>query len=259
MKIEVLGAFGSKLKNLGMTSILINDKVSIDAGNIVRKGEKIFQLEHIVLTHQHLDHIADIPYLIAESFPVRKNPLKIYTHTKALESISRHILNTEIWPDFSSIKMIDREDSSLRYEKISLGQEINIDGLKITPFESNHTVLTFGYKVYDQKSNCAFLITGDTWKQDNVWEIANSDPDVKAIFVDVSYPKRMRELGKISKHLSSDVFEEELYKLKRKDLKIYVYHIKPAFRKEVIDEISEIKKRTKFKIEILKDGMTFEI
>lgn len=259
MRIEVLGAFGSKLRNLGMSSFVINNKVAIDAGNIVRKGEKIFHLEHIVLTHQHLDHIADIPYLVAESFPTRKNTLNIYASKSSIESISRHILNAEIWPDFSNIRMINSEEVSLRYVNISLGQQLDIDGLKVIAFESNHTVQTFGYKIYDKKSNKSFLITGDTWKQDNVWEIANSDRSVKAIFVDVSYPRRMNELGKIAKHLSSDAFEEELSKLKRTDLKIYVYHIKPAFRKDVVKEINEVKNRTKFRIDILKDGDVIDL
>ncbi len=254
MRIEVLGAFGSKLKNFGMSSFFIDNKVAIDAGNILKKGEKVFHIEHIVLTHQHLDHIADIPYLVAESFPTRRKPLNIYAPKSSIESISRHILNTEIWPDFSNIRMVNSEKPSLRYVKISLRQQLDIDGLKLISFESNHTVETFGYKIYDKKSNRSFLITGDTWKQDDVWEIANSDQSVEAIFIDVSYPRRMSEIGKIAKHLTSDAFEEELSKLKRTDLKIYVYHIKPVFRKEVVKEINEIKKRTKLHIDVLKDG-----
>lgn len=254
MRIEVLGAFGSKLRNLGMSSFLINGKVAVDAGNIVMKGKKIFHLEHIFLTHQHLDHIADIPYLVAESFPTRRNPLNIYASKNSIESISKHILNAEIWPDFSNMRMVNSDEASLRYVKISLNHQLDIDGLKITPFESNHTVQTFGYKVYDKKSNKSFVITGDTWKQDDVWDIANSDDSVRAVFIDVSYPRRMSELGKIAKHLSTDAFEEELLRLKRKDMKLYVYHIKPAFLGEVVKEINEIRRKFKLQIEVLRDG-----
>lgn len=259
MKIEVLGAFGSKLKDLGMTSFLINKRFAIDAGNIIKKGEKIFHLEHIILTHQHLDHIADIPYLVAESFPIRRVPLKIYAHQDTLAAISKHILNAEIWPDFSNIKIAGSGYFSVRYVNILRGRKFDIDGLEITPFESNHTVPTLGYRIYDRKENKSFLITGDTWKQDTVWDLANSDKSVAAIFIDVSYPRRMRELGKKAKHLSSDAFEEELRKLKRKDIRIFVYHLKPAFRREIMKEISDISRKTKLKIDVLNDGDVIHI
>lgn len=259
MKIEVLGAFGSKLQDFGMTSFLVEGRLAIDAGNIVKKGKKIYGLEHIVLTHQHLDHIADIPYLVSESFPTRRKPLNIYAHQSALDAISRHILNAEIWPDFSSIKMLGSEHSSVRYVSVSVGREFEVDGFKLTAFESNHTVRTFGYRVYNGRENKSFLITGDTWKQDDVWEIANSDPSVIAIFIDVSYPRRMRELARISRHLSSDTLEEELRKLRRKDIAVFIYHMKPAFRKEIAVEMLKIRKKYGFRLKVLSDGEKIEL
>ncbi len=259
MKIKVLGAFGSKLKNMGMVSFFIDEKIVVDAGNIVSPlGEKSFEINHIFLTHHHLDHIADIPFLLAESFPVREEPFRIYAQKETLKALKKYIMNSDVWPDFSKIKIIGTDRETVDYIEIKPWVMMELNGFEITPFPSNHIVPTVGFKV--SKGEKSVIFTGDTWKQNNVWDIANQDRTVKAIFIDVSYPKKVRKLGEISKHLSTDALEEEIEsKLKREDIKIFVVHVKPIFHREVEKEIDELRRKTGIEIRILKDGDEIKI
>ncbi len=257
IKIKTLGAYGSRFGGMATACFLINDKIVVDAGNITSVGKKILKINHIFITHHHLDHIFDIPFLIAESFPQRYEPLTIYGNQENLEALKKNILNQQIWPDFSEINIIGSDRASLRYQSLKAWNTVTVDGIDVLPFDSNHIVPTYGYKI--SKGNKSVVISGDTWKQDNIWKIANEDPSVKAIFIDVSYPKRLSSLGWRAMHLSTDAFEEEVStKLKRDDIILIVYHIKPTLFREVEREIKQVGRKLKRRIIIAKDNDVFK-
>ena len=81
--------------------------ILIDGGNIINilKDDSRF-IEHIFLTHSHLDHIADIPYLFDLNFEKLKNPITIYGLKNTIESLQNNIFNNKIWPDFSKINLL---------------------------------------------------------------------------------------------------------------------------------------------------------
>ncbi len=257
MNVKVVGAFGSKMKGMGMSTFVIDRKISIDAGNLISLGKSVFHLNHIILTHHHLDHIADIPFLIAESFPIRHEPLYLWCQDTTIKAIKEHVMNSEVWPDFSHIKMLNGKKPSLQYMEVRPGKEFSIDDYIITPFESNHLVPTLGYNIRKGKKSVVF--TGDTWKQDSVWDIVNNDKDVCAVFIDVSYPSRMEKLARESKHLTTRALEDEIKSKLKRDVKILVYHIKPLFLKEVLKEIEQIRKRTGIDISTVRDGQTIKV
>jgi ribonuclease BN (tRNA processing enzyme) len=126
----------------------------------------------------------------------------------------------------------------------------------ILPFKSNHIIPTLGFKITFRGKSVIF--SGDTYVQQNIWKLTNDDEQVKAIFIDVSYPARLHDLGEKAKHLSTDVFEEELKKLKRK-VKIFVVHIKPTFFDDVRREIDQIAKKLKLDIFIPKEGEIIQL
>ncbi len=252
MRIHVLGAFGSKYKDKNMVSFLIDDKILLDAGNILTPlGDKAFDIENILLTHHHLDHIAEVPFLISESFPLRLKPLRIFASLHTIRAMKKFIMNSKVWPDFSLLKLRKNGSFSLQYHEVKIGQIFQIDEYVVLPFKSNHIIPTLGFKITSGGKSVIF--SGDTYVQENIWKLANDDEQVKAIFIDVSYPARLHDLGEKAKHLSTDVFEEELKKLKRK-VKIFVVHIKPTFFDEVKKEIEEIAEKLKLDISIPKEG-----
>ena len=66
MKLRVLGCSGGIGGSLHTTSFLLDQDILIDAGTGV--GElsltELEAVDHIFVTHSHLDHITSIPFLV---------------------------------------------------------------------------------------------------------------------------------------------------------------------------------------------------
>ncbi len=235
--IKVLGAYGGKATNMELTSLQLSKEIVLDAGNLIGGlGNGIRNINHIFITHAHLDHINDIGFLIDATFESRTTPLKIYAQKNTLDSIKKHILNWEIWPDFTQINLIGTQQPSIELVEIQLDETIEIHDCKIKAIPNNHTPSSNGF-VIEKNNTSSILFTSDTYCCDSIWEEANNNPKITAIIVDVSFPSRMEQLAYDSKHLTPSLLEEELKKLKRDDISIYVNHIKPSYKLEVVTEI----------------------
>ena len=240
MKVKVLGAYGGRYKDFGTTCLQLSESLLIDAGNIMRSlGEECLSVNHILLTHAHLDHIVDIPFLIDYTFKFRENPLHIYGNQKTLNAVKDYIMNWNIWPEFSSIKLINSGDYAVNYVTLWEGKTFELDSFRITPFSSNHTVPTFGYVI--KQNSKGILFTGDTYKNPKVWDMVNEDPQIKAVITEISFPSYMHNLAEVSKHHTPKTLHEELKSyLKREDVDVYVIHLKPNSLEELKKEIKEV-------------------
>jgi cAMP phosphodiesterase len=98
-------------------------------------------------------------------------------------------------------------------------------------------VPTVGLIVEDERATLAF--TSDTYVTDEIWREAAAATNLKAVFVDVSYPNELIELAEASKHLTPELLELELAKLDR-EVEILVVHIKPMNRADVISQLMEL-------------------
>src|SRR5437660_107692 len=67
MKIRVLGAYGAEGLGQRPTSFLVNDRILIDAGTVggALTLPEQSQIEHALITHSHLDHVAGLAFLAA--------------------------------------------------------------------------------------------------------------------------------------------------------------------------------------------------
>ena len=65
MNIKVLGCSGGKTIDHAPTSFLLDDRVLVDAGTVMNKldSDELFKIDHLLLTHAHFDHLAEVPFL----------------------------------------------------------------------------------------------------------------------------------------------------------------------------------------------------
>jgi ribonuclease BN (tRNA processing enzyme) len=231
--MKIVGAYGCKAKNKFTTCIQINQNILIDAGNIMELGDDAKYIDYIFLTHSHLDHICDIPFLIDNFFTDRKRPICILGLKETLDALREFIFNWNIWPDFNQIELLNRE-KSIEFQEIKEEEIKIIDDVEIESIASNHTVPTLGYII-----NKETLFTGDTYINDIVKERLNSDNKIKNLIIDVSFPSRMEKLAKDSKHLTPKLLKEFLSDI-RKNINIFVYHLKPQFEDEIREELKEL-------------------
>ena len=102
MKIRVLGCSGSIAAGSRTTSFLLDDDVLIDAGTGVGDLtlDELVRIDHIVVSHSHLDHVLAIG-LLADSVSRRRvgrAPIRVRALPATIAALRAHIFNGVIWP-----------------------------------------------------------------------------------------------------------------------------------------------------------------
>jgi len=236
--IRFLGVGGSKSEKIGTTSLQVSFDILIDGGNIIDilKDDSRF-LEHIFLTHSHLDHICDIPYLFDLNFEKLKKPIKIYALQSTIEDLQNYIFNDKVWPDFSKIKLLYSDEPALVYEVIEFDETYKFKDVSITPIEVKHTIPTCGFVI--KKADYKVLFAPDTKASQNLLDKI-VEYDVDSLIVDCSYPARLEALANASGHFATSTLKIELDKLE-KNIDTYLVHIKSSYIQEIEREIKEFK------------------
>ena len=251
--LRVLGKSGSKTKTTGTISFQIEDNILIDAGNVLSKyGKDTNHIEHVVISHSHFDHICDLPFLIENGFTTRVQQLHIYGLKETVKYIKQFMFNDYIWPDFSLIPLLTTGKKSIKFNKFKFYETIDLGTVQITPFPVNHIVPTAGF-VVEKSDGRAFMISSDTYITDELWNILNSNPKIKYLLIEVSFHSELDQLAQVSKHLTPNLLNQELEKLERDDVKIYIYHIKESSYQKVLEELKEYPNLVKHRVEVLPD------
>jgi ribonuclease BN (tRNA processing enzyme) len=86
----------------------------------------------------------------------------------------------------------------------------------------------------------AVVFSGDTGDTDQLWEAAAGLPQLRAVFIETSFPDDMLDLARVSKHLTPALMAKQLKKLGRPNIPVYVYHMKPRFRSRIGEELHRL-------------------
>jgi ribonuclease BN (tRNA processing enzyme) len=254
LKVQLLPtSLGDHSQTQSLTSFLINQTIAIDAGSLGFSlgGDQLANVGHVILTHSHLDHIASLPIAIAEVFPRLKRPMRIYATEGVLQAVQDHLLNGVIWPDFSRIKMLGSSNMALEFIPIVPRVTFEVDGIKFTPVPVNHEVPTIGLVV--EAADATVVFTSDTCRTDDIWAAASQHTNLRAVFVDCSFPDEMEQLAILSGHLTPSLVASETAKLTR-PAKIICVHIKPDTRDKVLAQLAAHRSR---QISAVKIGKTY--
>ena len=235
MKLRVLGCSGGIGGELRTTSLLLDHDTLIDAGTGVGdlSINELAQIDHVFITHSHMDHVTSIPFMLDTVGWMRERPLTIHAIRETLEILKQHLFNWKLWPDFTRIP--DAKNPTLRYEEIATGNAIALNGRKITPLPANHVVPAVGYHLDSGRSSLVF--TGDTTSNDALWAIVNRIENLKYLIIETALSDRERELAVTSKHLCPSLLAEELTKLKLSP-EIYITHLKPRESELIMQQIA---------------------
>jgi HD-GYP domain-containing protein (c-di-GMP phosphodiesterase class II)/ribonuclease BN (tRNA processing enzyme) len=255
--IKILGASGSKAKDLNTTSFQIYKDIVVDAGNILNAlGNEAKHINHIFLTHSHADHITDLPFIIETFFESRETPLTIYALEETIAVLKKHSFNDVIWPDFTKIKLLKNDTFSLILKPIKINEITKIHNYSIKAIEANHISGACGFVI--KKNHQGFIISGDTYINPYMWEEIEKDEDIKSLLIECSYPDKLQELAKITRHLTPELIAKELEKLTRKNLSVFYYHLKPSYQKDLLKDIKK-HKLLAYNGKILKEGDVIHI
>ena len=238
MRLRVLGCSGSiGGQHNRTTSFLLDQDILIDAGTGVGDLSlaELKLIDHIFVTHSHLDHVNSIAFYLDSVGALRPKPVTVYATGPTIETLKRNLFNWVVWPDFTQIPT--PEQPSLRYQEIEVGGVIVLDGRKITVLPATHTVPAVGYLLDSGKGSLVF--TGDTGPNDALWGVVNRIDNLKFLIIETSFSNKDRRLAEVSQHLCPSTLAEELAKLKR-PAEIYITHLKPSEIELTMQEIEEL-------------------
>ena len=171
MKVRVLGCSGAIARDCRTTSFLIDGDVLVDAGTGVGDLalEEMKGIDHVLLTHSHLDHVAALPLMIDAIASQRSSPVKVHALPGTIAALKAHIFNNVIWPDFSRIPT--PEAPFITFHEIQVGQTLDITGKRIEVLPAVHTVPAVGYAVTAGRG--CWVFTGDTERNPAFWRRLN--------------------------------------------------------------------------------------
>jgi len=237
--IEFLGISGTKTPLEGTTCLKVSEHCVIDTGNLIEGlGNGLFSIEHIFLTHSHLDHIIDIPFLADLFVTQQTSSLKIYGLKETLYDLRQFIFNHRIWPNFEEIDLFEHNAKTIEFIEISPDQSYNVDDIVLTPFKTNHTDGSCGYLI--EKEGNGILFTSDTYRCKKIWEIMDANPHIHSLIIDVSFPSAYDRLAQDSKHMTPKILSEELNECRRHDFRIFPMHLKYLFERTIKEELNAL-------------------
>ena len=238
MKIRVLGAFGGEGLGHRPSSFLINDRLLVDGGSVTGALTVPEQLviEHALVSHAHLDHIAGLVYLTETlGFCESGAAVTIASIDPVITTLRAGVFNNVLWPDFSRIPHADVP--VVKYRTLVEDVEQRVGDLWVTPVQVNHAVPTSGFIVHD--GAVGMIYSGDTGPTRALWEAARGLHGLRAVILECAFPNRLAQLADVAKHLTPDLVRRELDKLPP-DVPVWIFHVKPQFHEEIAEELERI-------------------
>jgi ribonuclease BN (tRNA processing enzyme) len=254
MRLRVLGCSGGiGGPAMRTTSFLVDDDILLDAGSGVGdlSLDELARVDHVFVTHSHLDHVTSIPFLVDTVGGMRAKPITVYATAATIEILRKHVFNWSIWPDFTEIP--SAAAPWLRYEPIEVGRTVRLGTRSFTALPAVHTVPAVGYHL--DSGAASLIFTGDTGPNDALWPIVNRIPNLKILIIETAFSNKERPLAEVSRHLCPSMLAAELAKLERR-AEIWITHLKPGesdlIMREIAASVASLSPR------MLSNGQVFE-
>ena len=258
MIIHVLGCSGAIAAGCRTTAFLLDDDVLVDAGTGVGDMalDALARIEHIVLSHSHLDHVVSIA-LLADSVIRRRGaegrgPIQVHALPETLTALREHIFNGIIWPDFT--RLPSAEHPVLQFVPFGVGDVLELSGKRIEVLSAAHTVPAVGFAV-DGGPEGWWVFTGDTGPNPALWQRLKR-MKVSHLVIETAFSDEERQLARISRHLCPAALGHELAHLEG-SVDVHITHIKPGELESVMEEVRAL--ATPHRIHALSAGQVMHL
>ena len=248
MILNVLGCSGSIAAGCKTTAFLLDGDVLIDAGTGVGDLalDELSRIDHILISHSHLDHVLAIGLLADSVMRVRRaqgrGPICVHALPETLAALRTHIFNGVIWPDFT--RLPSAEQPMLQLVSFEVGEVLTLNGKRIEVLSASHTVPAVGFAVECRGAEGSteprgwWVYTGDTGPNPLLWERLRK-MRVAHLIIETAFSDEERQLARISRHLCPAALGHELVQLEG-SVDVHITHIKPGEVDAVMTEIGRL-------------------
>lgn len=234
MKFTVLGCSGGIGSGRHTTCMLVDNDVLIDAGTgITTLGfEQLLSIDHLFLTHAHLDHVLGLPLLLDSMGDLRDTPVTVHALPEVLDVLSRHLFNWELWPDFREIPRA--EAPWLRFAPLGFGEAFTLQGRTFRPLPVNHVVPACG--IHLATAHGSLVFSGDTMHSEAFVAALDAIPDLRHLIIDTSFENALVNVAQASRHHWPESLAAELGMLSVRP-KVWITHLKPGNEAAIMNEL----------------------
>ncbi|MBI2868793.1 MAG: MBL fold metallo-hydrolase [Chloroflexi bacterium] len=237
MRVQILGAHNTESRSTRLAAVLVDGRLALDAGGLTSSLSFRAQIKvrAVLLTHQHYDHIRDIPALAMNAY-LRETAFSVYSTLPVFETLAGHFLNGTTYPKFYEKPP---EKPAIDYHVIEAGRSFTALGYDVTAISVPHSVPAVGYQVTPPEGGALFY-AGDTGPGlAGCW----ADVSPRALIIEVTAPDRFEDFAVEAKHLTPGLLGRELEEFRR--LKGYLpavvaTHLNPAQEDEIKGQLARV-------------------
>jgi cAMP phosphodiesterase len=215
---------------------MLEDGVIVDAGAVATAltVEEQQHVRHVFLTHAHWDHVRDLPLTVINR--AAKTPtLELHGLPETLQVIRTHLMNGDTW--FKAFDLPSTESPFVSANPMKAGDVRKVGRYTVHAFDVPHTVPAISYLFDDGR--VSVVINADTGGGGVFKNLPKGISPLRAVFLEASFPNRMRDFAKMTGHLTPELLGVECEDLPP-DCEVVVTHLKPGFEVEMAREIYDL-------------------
>jgi ribonuclease BN (tRNA processing enzyme) len=234
MQISVLGCSGGIGGDCRTTALRLDQDVLIDCGTGVGDLalEDLLRIDHVFLTHGHLDHVALLPLLADVGVGRRATPLTAYALPETIAALQECLFNGRLWPDYTVLPAPDRP--YLRLLPIQLGQAIVLGTRRITPLPVRHAVPAVAYQL--DSGDASLVFSGDTTFSAAFWDALNGIENLRHLIMETTFLNDNDVGCEKSGHTNAQLLAQGLARLAR-PLHLHITHMEPGREEQTWAEV----------------------
>lgn len=234
MRLTVLGCGGGIGGARRTSSLLLDDDILVDAGTGVGdlSLEQMAQVDHVFLTHSHLDHCGFIPLLADAVAYQRKQPLLVHALPQTIAALKRSLLNGELWPDFTMLP--SPEHPYIRFLPVTPGESVLLGKRRVIPVPACHAVPAVAYQL--DSGDASFVYSGDTTDCDPFWTALNGMINLRYLMIETTFLNANAAGAARSGHMTAELLARGMAKLQR-PVTLLITHIESGREEETMEEV----------------------
>ncbi|PAS96386.1 MAG: hypothetical protein BSR46_15515 [Candidatus Dactylopiibacterium carminicum] len=215
--------------------MLVDDDVLIDCGTGVGELplQSLVRIDHVLLTHTHLDHVAMLPMLLDTVADLRQGPVRVYGLPESLEALRRHVFNWQMWPDFTVLPEAD--NPGLLLLPLQPGENLQLGTRRIRLVPALHTVPATGYCL--DAGGEALVFTGDTVDNPALRRALEAISELRYLLIEAALPDSSLALAQSAGHLTPSGLFALLEALTVRP-EVFVTHLKPGHVREITAQLA---------------------